>query len=80
VFAILIDEPAPAVMLLAILPLSVALDFGRKHIRAGRTKLPVGENRYPMAGDAQSAGELNNASTPDVRYMNRSGWRTDDGG
>jgi hypothetical protein len=34
---ILIDEPALAAMLLAISPLSVALDFGWKHIRAGRT-------------------------------------------
>jgi hypothetical protein len=30
------------------------------------------ETGYPMAGDAQSAGELNHARTSGVRYVNRS--------
>ena len=47
VFTILIDEPAPAAMLLAILPLSVGLDFGRKHIRAGRTNCRSAETATP---------------------------------
>ena len=80
VFTILIDEPASAAMLLAILLLSVALDFGWKHIRTGRTNCQSAETGHPIAGDAQSAGGLNYASTPGVRYVNRSGRRTDDGG
>jgi amino acid transporter len=38
VFTTLIHEPASMVTLLAILVLSVALDFGWKHFQAGRTK------------------------------------------
>ena len=33
----------------------------------------------PSAGDAQSTGRLNHASTSGVRYVNRSGRGTDDG-
>jgi len=80
VFTILIDEPVLAAMLLAVLLLSIALDFGWKHIRAGRANCQSAETGHPMAGDAQSAGGLNYASTSGVRYVNRSGRRTDDGG
>ena len=66
VFTILIDEPVLAAMLLAILLLSVALDFGWKHIRAGRTNCQSAETGHPVAGDAQSTGGLNYASTPGV--------------